>query len=293
MFRIGEFSKIAQVSGRLLRYYDEIGLFSPESIDPETGYRYYSARQLPQLNRILVLKELGLSLEQIARLLDQDTSPDEIRGMLALRKAQIEQSVQEEMARLRVVETRLQQIDTHGQVQEPDVVLKSVPAQHFLALREVLPGMSAIRRLVKHISTVVPSVVGHNSLSNIAIVIHSPVYDPEALDVEIGYLLTGKAPTSVRLSEERMLTLHELPAIDTVATLVHVGRVNDTHSGYGELGTWIEQKGWQMSGVGREILMQLPLTSEEDEAVIEIQLPVSRLDEKLGLDFDVTSNSTL
>ena len=54
MFRIGEFSKIAQVSGRLLRYYDEIGLLIPESIDPETGYRYYSARQLPRLNRILV-----------------------------------------------------------------------------------------------------------------------------------------------------------------------------------------------------------------------------------------------
>src|SRR5690348_14077587 len=119
MFRIGEFSKIAQVSGRLLRYYDEIGLLSPESIDPETGYRYYSARQLPQLNRILVLKELGLSLDQIAQLLKRDTSTEEIRGMLALRKAQIEQIVQEEMARLRVVETRLEQIDEHGQIQEP------------------------------------------------------------------------------------------------------------------------------------------------------------------------------
>ncbi len=109
MFRIGEFSKIARVSGRLLRYYDEISLLSPEFTDPQTGYRYYSAQQMPRLNRILVLKELGLSLEQIARLLDQAPSADEIRGMLTLRKAQIEQSVQEEMVRLRVVEARLQQ----------------------------------------------------------------------------------------------------------------------------------------------------------------------------------------
>lgn len=93
MFRIGEFSKIAQVSGRLLRYYDEIGLLTPEVTDSETGYRYYSARQLPQLNRILVLKELGLSLEQIAQFLKQGTSVDEMRSMLALRKAQIEQAV--------------------------------------------------------------------------------------------------------------------------------------------------------------------------------------------------------
>ncbi len=108
------------------------------------------------------------------------------------------------------------------------MVLKSVPALQFLALREVLPGMSAVQRLVRHIYTVVPSVVGHNSLGNIAVVMHSPVYDPEVLDAEIGYLLTGKAP-KIRLSEERMLTLRELPALDTVATLAHVGRVNAAH----------------------------------------------------------------
>jgi DNA-binding transcriptional MerR regulator len=276
MFRIGDFSKIAQVSGRLLRYYDEIGLLSPEFTDPQTGYRYYSARQLPRLNRVLVLKELGLSLEQIARLLDRDTSADEIRGMLTLRKAQIEQSVQEEMERLRVVEARLQQIDAYGQVLEPDVVLKSIPAQQFLALREVLPDMGALRRLVQNIATVVPRVVGHNSLDHIAIVTHSPIYEPEALDVEIGYLLTGKAPESVRLSEERVLTRRELPAIDTMATLVHEGRISDSHQSYEPLGTWVEQKHWHIIGVGREILLQLPRTDTGDDAVIELQLPVSK-----------------
>jgi DNA-binding transcriptional MerR regulator len=90
MFRIGEFSKIAQVSGRLLRYYDELGLLKPVRIDRETGYRYYSVEQLPRLNRILALKELGLTLDQIARLLEGSISTDEIRGMLIMKKAQIE-----------------------------------------------------------------------------------------------------------------------------------------------------------------------------------------------------------
>src|SRR5690348_1945715 len=160
MFRIGEFSQIARVSGRLLRYYDEIGMLRPQSIDPETGYRYYSARQLPRLNRILVLKELGLSLEHIARLLDQEASVEEMRGMLTLRKAQIEQSLQQEMERLRIVESRLQQIETHGQVQEPDVILKAVEASPFLRLRDVLPGMNAIQHLVRRIATTVPALVG-------------------------------------------------------------------------------------------------------------------------------------
>lgn len=288
MFRIGEFSKIAQVSGRLLRYYDEIGLLSPESIDPETGYRYYSARQLPQLNRILVLKELGLSLGQIAQLLKQDTSTDELRGMLALRKAQIEQSVQEEMARLRVVEARLEQIDEHGQIQEPDVILKSVPAQQILSLREVVPDMAAIRRLVQRISSVVPAKVGHNNIGHIVVMLHSLIFEPEDRDVEVGYLLTGKTPKSVMLSEERELTVRELPAIDTMATLVHIGRIDDLHRTYGLLGTWVEQKNRQIVGPGRELLIQLPQARENDEAVVEIQLPISRSDQKLGLDFDVT-----
>ncbi len=278
MFRIGEFSQIARVSGRLLRYYDEIGLLRPQSIDPETGYRYYSARQLPRLNRILVLKELGLSLEHIARLLDQETSVDEMRGMLTLRKAQIEQSVQEEMERLRIVESRLQQIDTHGQMQEPDVILKAVPATPFLGLRDVLPGIDAIQHLVRRIATAVPALVGRNSLGPIAIIIHSPLYDPEALDVEVGYLLMGKGPQSIELSEKRLLMLRTLPEVSTMATLAHVGRVSDSHQSYGALATWMEHHGWQMNGAGRDLLLQLPRSEEQDEAVIEIQLPVTRAD---------------
>ncbi len=276
MFRIGEFSRIAQVSGRLLRYYDEIGLLSPEYTDPQTGYRYYSAHQLPRLNRILVLKELGLSLEQVARLVEQDTSVDEIRGMLTLRKAQIERSVQEEMARFRDIEARLKQLDVHGQTQAPDVILKSVPAQAYLAVREVLPGIDAIQRLVENIAAVVPAAIGKHSVSNVAIVIYSPMFEPEAFDAEVGYLLAGKTPNPVRLSEERTLTVRDLPSVEAMATLVHVGSVTDRHSSYGVLGAWLEANQYHIVGPGREIMMQLPGRGQSDEAVIEIQLPVTK-----------------
>src|SRR5579859_3418807 len=275
MFRIGEFSLIAQVSGRLLRYYDEIGLLSPEYTDPQTGYRHYSARQLPRLNRILVLKELGLGLDQIARLLDQNASADEMRGMLALRKAQIMQTMQEDLTRLQMVEARLDQIDTYGQVQGPDVVLKTIPAQRYLALREVLLDVGTVRRLVSLITTVVPRKVSPSSLGQIALVIHASLVDSDALDFEVGYLLTGKAPVAVRVSEDRELSLRDLPAIETMATIVHTGNVNDIHRSYGLLGTWVEQQQWQIVGQCRQILMQLP-QPEHDDAVIELQLPVRR-----------------
>src|SRR5215813_6701695 len=107
MFTVGEFSQLAQVSKRLLRYYDEIGLLKPVRIDKFTGYRYYSAEQLPPLNRILALKELGLSLDQIRRMLSDKVSADEIQGMLLLKKAEAEQQLQEEQQRIRSIESRL------------------------------------------------------------------------------------------------------------------------------------------------------------------------------------------
>src|SRR5678815_5707493 len=138
MFRIGEFSIIAQVPGSVLRYYDQIGLLKPAHIDQFTGYRYYTANQLPQLHRILALKELGLSLEQITQLMNDEVSSDELRGMLTLRKAQVEQAMQEELARLKQIEARLQFIEAPHQPTF-DIVLKQVPAQRYLSMREVLP----------------------------------------------------------------------------------------------------------------------------------------------------------
>jgi DNA-binding transcriptional MerR regulator len=291
MFRIGEFSRIAQVSGRLLRYYDEIGLLSPEFTDLQTGYRYYSAYQLPTLNRILVLKELGLSLDQIRRLLKEPTSTEELRGMLALRKAQIEQTLSGEMTRLHIVEARLQQIETHGQIQEPDVIIKTVPAQHFLSVRDTFAGVDSIRQLVQKMSRVVPSVISPGLLNSIAIVIHSTLFDPDAIDADVGYLLTAKAPKFISLSEEYTLMPSELPPIQTTATLVHVGRIHETHRTYGLLGTWLEQNQWQISGTWREVIMQLPVVPEGD-AVIELQIPVlkpnSHTAASIALDFDVT-----
>jgi len=90
MFKIGEFSKLSQVTVKTLRYYDEIGLLKPAKVDRFTSYRYYSADQLPRLNRILALKDLGLSLAQVAQLLDGDLPPAQIRGMLRLKQAELQ-----------------------------------------------------------------------------------------------------------------------------------------------------------------------------------------------------------
>jgi DNA-binding transcriptional MerR regulator len=92
MFSIGEFARFAGVSVRTVRYYDEVGLLPPVAVDPATGYRSYGADQLARLHRIVALKELGLSLRQLQPLLD-DLDPTELRGMLQLRRAELEDRV--------------------------------------------------------------------------------------------------------------------------------------------------------------------------------------------------------
>ena len=129
---------------------------------------------------------------------------------------------------------------------------------------------------MQNIVAVVPPIVGKNNLGTIAIVVHSPAYDPDALDVEVGYLLTHKSPDHVALPGDRMLTARELPAVDTMATIVHVGPVSQTHGSYGALANWLEANQYRIAGPGREILIQLPAHSLEDEAVVELQFPVTK-----------------
>jgi DNA-binding transcriptional MerR regulator len=144
MFKIGDFSKLSHVSIKTLRYYDEIGLLRPGEIDRFTGYRYYAATQLSRLNRILLLKGLGLSLDQIGRLLESDLPPDQLRGMLKLRRAEIERSIEEEEARLGQVEALLIQIEQENTLMSKyDVVIKQVAPVRIASVRDVVANYGA------------------------------------------------------------------------------------------------------------------------------------------------------
>ena len=69
MFKIGDFSKIARVTIKTLRYYDKIGLLKPSFIDIHTGYRYYTDEQISEIHAILSYKKAGLSNADIKNLL--------------------------------------------------------------------------------------------------------------------------------------------------------------------------------------------------------------------------------
>jgi DNA-binding transcriptional MerR regulator len=64
-YHIGEFAELRGVSAKTLRFYDEVGVLRPASVDPRTGYRRYMPRQLEQMASILALKNLGVPLSQV------------------------------------------------------------------------------------------------------------------------------------------------------------------------------------------------------------------------------------
>jgi DNA-binding transcriptional MerR regulator len=275
VFRIGEFSQIARVSGRLLRYYDSIGLLRPQRIDPETGYRYYRAGQLQQLNRILALKDLGLTLDQIARMLDDKIDVAEIRGMLALKKAELEQSLSEEAARLRHIESRLIQIEERGNLGDYDVVMKSAPALPFLANRAVYPTFGDAVATVRAVAQAARTQLSAAAIANLTVVAHCDYVD-EDLDLEIGVTLNRAVNRKVRLPAGE-LVLSELPAIERLATLVRSGPPEEGHLAFGKLGIWMEANGYRIDGRCREMFLDLPFqVPEQNTMTLEIQFPVSK-----------------
>lgn len=276
MFRIGEFSRIARVSGRLLRYYDGIGLLSPQRIDPTTGYRYYSAEQLGRLNRILALKDLGLSLEQVARMVDGKISTDEIRGMLMLKKAELERTLSEEAVRLRHIESRLQQIDEQGSLRDYDVVVKSAARQPYLSVRRTYPGIEDVVGMLREVSRAAAR-IPESARDPLIVVAHSD-FDDEDLDLEIGFALKQARTKPLALPGGGEMTAGELPPIESLATLVRSGPLHQAHIAFGALGLWMEANGFQIAGPSRELFLQPPFQRpDQEDIVMEIQFPVTKV----------------
>lgn len=275
MFKIGDFSKVAQVSGRLLRYYDEIDLFKPAHIDHETGYRYYTAEQLPDLNRILALKNLGLSLDQIARMVQDNVSTEEIRGMLLLKKSQIEQTLREEVSKLQAVESRLRQIEQAGEWSDLPVAIKDVPPQPFLSSRKRDIGDGEFYNFY---SEVVHALNANNTKTygSCVCVTHNDLLD-SPMDLELGFVVRDNSTSSLILPNHPNMELNILAGAQ-MATLVHVGDWMTGMQSYQALGTWVEQSGYQICGSGREIFIDVNLTQNDVTNIFEIQFPIEPID---------------
>ena len=107
MYSIGDLSQLGGVSPRMLRHYHKLGILVPAEVDDATGYRRYDESQLADLLQVLVLKDLGFALTDVKRVVEGGVSPSELRGMLLLRRTEVESELNETNARLERAEAHL------------------------------------------------------------------------------------------------------------------------------------------------------------------------------------------
>lgn len=277
MFRIGEFSRFSRVSVKMLRHYDEIGLLPPDTIDAATGYRYYTADQLPRLNQIILLKDLGFSLEAIANLLDADLAPEEIQGVLKLRHIEVQRQLDAERQRLAHLDAALAHLDETAALPQTPILLRTLSPQLMLTLRRQVTE--------EEISTLFDLVEATAALSHKRaptsplLIYHDAEFSDRLLDVEAAVPITEEfarvEPCAIRWMDG-----------GEMACILYTGDYAAADGLIQRYPAWLETHGYEAAGPLRECYLRfgadgpgyaLPaawLAETPAAYVTELQLPV-------------------
>ncbi|WP_117215199.1 MerR family transcriptional regulator [Allorhizocola rhizosphaerae] len=273
MFTIGEFASLSRVSIRMLRHYDAIGLLRPASIDSSSGYRLYRADQLRRLNRIVALKDLGFTLQQVQQIIDDKVDVTELRGMLRLRRAQLEVQMAADAARLTGVEARLRMIEREGFMSTEEVVLKQIAPIRVATLTATAAGYGP-----EQIGPVIQPLYGQLCERMLAagltldggpaVAYYEPA-DGESVIVHAG------RPTTADASAAKDFAIVDLPMVPTAATIIHRGSMDDVMQSEHILARWIEDNGYKPVGLHREVYLDYH-PDKVDEGITELQIAVVR-----------------
>ncbi len=273
MFKIGDFSKFSRVSVKALRYYDEIGLLKPVRVDQFTGYRYYSAEQLPRLNRIVGFKDLGLSLEEISWILAGNFPPDKIIELLKVKHREALEHLREEEARLRKVEEWLRKMEKERIMPDYDIVLKKIEAMNVVSIRDTIPAYTDIDKLFGEFCSYLEKQKVQYIGPPLAIY-YDQEYREKDVDVEVAVPIAGTLPVTDRIC------MHQLPAVEQMACLIHKGAYENLGQAYKALLTWAESNGYQVAGPDREVYIKGPEpdgSSDPENYITELQLPIKKV----------------
>ena len=283
MFKIGDFSRLAQVSVRMLRHYDKLGLLTPSYTDRFTGYRYYTIDQLARLNRILALNGLGLTLQEIADLLgDGNEVPiDQLRGMLVLRQKELERELADKRWQLASVEARLQQIEQENDPDPYEVVVKALEPLPVASIRLVSPTVQEVgyycntlygqlyQRLHAHgIEALTPEVTYY----------HNDEYTDTNIDMEVATAISEAALTAAPVDDT--LQFREVSGCELAAALIFEGAFEEIVTPIQSLLRWIGLHNHVPAGPLRELHLSGPAHGKDDEGaahVIELQVPIEPL----------------
>jgi DNA-binding transcriptional MerR regulator len=279
MFQIGEFSRIGCVTIDTLRHYDTLGLLKPAKVDPFTGYRYYTAKQLQSLNRIIALKAVGLSLEEIARILHDKLTADELRGMLKAQLVLAESAIETAQLRRERILARLSSLTLEENMPAYEVTLKSVDALTVAAIQETV---STIEQMPQRCGEMFNRIAGWMASNGLPFgspmtIYHNESYTHENIDTECAFIIPGTEIDKVA-KPVSPIKVRQMEAIPHLATTIVADdfyqKVEGLKPAYNAIGHWIEEHGYRIIGAPRELYYGSP---EKGDFTAEIQFPVEKV----------------
>ncbi|MEM7332448.1 MAG: helix-turn-helix domain-containing protein [Chloroflexota bacterium] len=282
LFTIGDFAKLSQVSTHRLRNYDKQGLLHPMHTDQDTGYRYYSAEQLGTVNRIVALRDLDLSLEEIKSALTAEVDVEQMKQLLLQRQAELEEEIASKSNQLRQVQHRLMQIEEAAQLPLFEIIVKSLPSYSVVSMRQLVGHFDEI----PYYSRVLHSEI-HYALEKVNIAAQAPamnlyhnrVFTRTNIELEACVVIPSHA---MNKSLNSRFQLRRVKDVEKAATLVYSEDCEhiEVELAIMSLLQWSARAGYRVAGPMREIHHSPIIHSVKNQygdSVAEFQLPIEKI----------------
>ncbi|MGN6205579.1 MerR family transcriptional regulator [Humibacter sp.] len=276
MLTIGEFASIGRVSVRMLRHYDQIGLLRPARVDAITGYRAYAATQLTLLSRIVELKGLGLTLEQVSHVVWGDVDDSEVERMLESARTELRSTVADAETRLRRIDASLKRLRGETVMPSSQTItaeVRSIGAQRVATLTRKAPGFGPA-----NVSPVIGPMFPESAdlIQSAGIQEFGPaiaLYEADESGDGTGALVTAGFVVPEDTESIDGLDVVTLPGIAQAAVTVHRGEVSGIGESWNALMEWARDHGYELDGICREVYWT-PGDRPQSEWVTDLVQPV-------------------
>ncbi|MEO1815645.1 MAG: MerR family transcriptional regulator [Acetobacterium sp.] len=276
MFKIGEFSKLTQVSIRMLRYYDENNLLKPAQTDPFSGYRLYSVEQIPRLQKIIFLRDVGYTVAEIRLALDH-WSGNFIADQLRNKKIEVRRLFEQEREKLSKIETALESIKKDEIDIRYNFIIKQIPSYLVISLRRVIPNYFCEemlwQELTERIELTNKSKIELPITDQCFAVYHDKEFKEADVDVEV-CAVVAKA-----VYPDEPLCFRRIEPVAMMASTMVYGPYENIAGVYRSLAYWLtEHGGFRMKGKNRQICHRGPWNEENPAHYLtEIQIELEKV----------------
>lgn len=258
MFKINEFSKFVHVTPRMLRHYDKVGVFKPLYKDEQSGYRYYSAKQISEINKIVMLRDFNYQVEEIKCLMQLDDEAFQLA--LNEKMNDIKRHIKEEQQKVTQLKHMIQKY-RKDYMMSYKVTVKEIKAVKGISVRGKVASYDKEVELWAKLGEKAMKASLMPSSPPFAIY-HDGEHKESDIDIEV--------VMPVESSEAC-----EIKGIEKVASVVHVGSYAFIDQAFSYLCQWIEKNDYKIHGCVRQVSLK-GAWNEVNETLYEteIQIPI-------------------